>query len=79
MSEITDDEARKFVHMLSEKPKARVTKPFTPKEYRTLVNALDMALIAFQETTVDDAAAEAALKDFILEHYFKVWRGMSRP
>lgn len=48
-------------------------KRFTQKDYNTLVDSLDAALAVFEKS--DDPEAE--LKDFVLNHYFKVWRAMS--
>ena len=48
-------------------------KRFTQEDYSTLVNSLDEALAVFEKS--DDP--EAALKDFVLNHYFKVWRAMA--
>lgn len=49
-------------------------KRFTQKDYNTLVDSLDKALAVFEDTADDP---EGALKDFVLNHYFKVWRAMS--
>lgn len=47
---------------------------FTQEDYNTLVDSLDTALAVFKRTSSDP---DAALKDFVLNHYFKVWRAMS--
>jgi hypothetical protein len=48
-------------------------KKFTQQDYGTLVGSLDMALAIFEKSD----NPEAALKDFVLNHYFKVWRAMA--
>lgn len=48
-------------------------KSFTQQDYNTLVDSLDTAMAVFEKS----ADPEAALKDFVLNHYFKVWRAMS--
>jgi hypothetical protein len=48
-------------------------KKFTQKDYKKLVDALDTALTVFKDSSNPDAA----LQDFVLNHYFKVWRAMS--
>lgn len=49
-------------------------KKFTYTEYGKLVGSLDEALAVFEATTPTKETAEAALQDFITNHYFKVWR-----
>ena len=48
-------------------------KSFTQRDYNTLVDSLDTALAVFEKS--DDP--EAALKDFVNNHYFTVWRAMT--
>lgn len=48
---------------------------FIQADYNSLVDSLDKALAVFQRTAADP---EEALKDFVLTHYFKVWRGMAK-
>lgn len=48
-------------------------KRFTQKDYSTLVDALDTALAVFEKSD----NPEAALRDFVENHYFKVWRAMA--
>lgn len=48
-------------------------KSFTQQDYNTLVDSLDTALAVFAKS----ADPEAALKDFVLNHYFKIWRAMA--
>lgn len=50
-------------------------KSFTQQDYNTLVVSLDTALAVFEKS----ADPEAALSDFVNNHYFKVWRAMSPP
>ena len=50
-------------------------KSFTQQDYNTLVDSLDTALAVFAKS----ADPEAALKDFVLNHYFTVWRAISPP
>ena len=50
---------------------------FTQKDYNTLVDSLDAALAVFRDTTSTEAKEQAALLDFVTNHYFKVWRAMA--
>lgn len=47
---------------------------FSQVDYNKLVTSLDAALSVFQETASNP---EAALLDFVENHYLKVWRSVS--
>lgn len=47
---------------------------FSQTDYSKLVTSLDQALAVFQEKSSNP---EAALRDFVENHYFKVWRAMA--
>lgn len=49
---------------------------FTQRDYNTLVDSLDIALGVFSKLGKTEDEAQAALKDFVSEHYCKVWRVM---
>lgn len=54
-----------------------MTQTFTQRDYNTLVESLDKALEVFRDTTKDEDKAQAALQDFVVNHYFQVWRAMA--
>ncbi len=49
-------------------------KSFTQNDYSAIVRALDEALAVFERST---PTPEDALKAFVCDHYFKIWRGMT--
>lgn len=49
---------------------------FTQREYSDLVDSLDVALGVFLKLGKTEVEAQAALKDFVSDHYCKVWRPM---
>jgi len=49
---------------------------FTQRDYNALVDSLDVALGVFLKLGNTETQAQSALKDFVSEHYCKVWRAM---
>lgn len=50
---------------------------FKQKDYAALITALDTALTIFSSIGLSEKDAQAALQAFVVDHYFKVWRGMA--
>jgi hypothetical protein len=52
-------------------------KPFDLEDYSAVVAALDKVLEVFRETTETEEKAELAMQNFVLAHYFPVWRAIN--
>ena len=50
---------------------------FTQRDYGEIIDALDKAFEVFKRESKNDLTAEAAMRAFVLNHYFAVWRAMA--